>query len=162
MIQVLEKLVLYVGKENEVSLEDAISVVGDSSSLDIEQIVFAATSGEIKLLSANLTRATTDGIPPIALLRATQRHIQRLLLANAWLVNGKTPDEAIKSLRPPVLFMFTNEFRKQLGIWKLPQIEKALDLLTNAESLCKSTGLPERIIGERVLLQLAQMARPTK
>lgn len=158
----LEKLVLYVGNNNKVSLEDAMCVVGDSSSLEIEHIVFAATSGEKNVLSANLTRAAAAGIPTVALLRATQRHVQRLLLAHARLINGKTPNEAIKSLKPPVLFIFTNDFRKQLNVWTPSLIKKALDLLTNAETLCKSTGLPDRIIGERVLLQLAQMANSTK
>jgi len=155
----LEKLGLYVGNNNEVSVEDAMNVVGDSSSLDIEQIVFAATSGNKRLLSANLTRAAAEGIPPIALLRAVQRHLQRLLLANASTINGKTEAEAIKSLRPPVLFMFAEEFRKQLNIWNETLVVKALALLTVAETQCKSTRFPERIVGERVLLQLAQMAK---
>ena len=158
----LVKLALYVGNNNEVSLEDVVSVINDSSSLDIEQIVFAATSGKKDLLSANLTRASLDGIPPIALLRAAQRHMQRLLLAHSGVAKGKTPTEVIKSLKPPVMFLFSNQFRNQLSVWKPATMIKALDLLTNAEVLCKTTGFPDRIVGERALLKLAQMARINK
>ena len=60
------------------------------------------------------------------------------------------------------MFLFSNQFRNQLSVWKPATMIKALDLLTNAEVLCKTTGFPDRIVGERALLKLAQMARINK
>ena len=106
-----------------------------------------------------LHRATAEGISPIVLVRAAQRHFQRLQLAAAACGQGKTPHEAIKSLRPPVLFLFVERFQHQLTIWTEPQLAIALQLLTEAEGQCKSTGAPDQAIGERALMRLAQVAR---
>ena len=155
----LEKLVLYVGDKSEISLEDSENIVGDSSSLSIEKIVFSATSGNIRNVNTSFSIATIDGISPVALLRAAQIHMQRLLLTNAVCASGKTPREAIKMLRPPVLFFFEAEFLKQMSTWPPSDIHKALSLLTLAEIKCKTTGMPERYIGERAFMQLTQLAR---
>ena len=156
----LEKLVLYAGKKTDVSLEDVLAIIGDSGALSIEEIVFAATNGNRKALSTELSRAAAEGLSPITLLRATQRHIHRLLLSGAAHADGKTPAEAMNNLRPPVLFLFAEQFQRQLVTWTPSLLRTAVNLLTKAETQCKSSGLPERVIGERTLFSLAQMVKP--
>ena len=155
----IEKLIVYAGAKSEVSLEDAMAVIGDNGALSIEEIIYAVGCGNRQALETGLHRATAEGISPIVLVRAAQRHFQRLHVAVAACGQGKTPHEAIKSLRPPVLFMFVERFQRQLTIWTEPQLATALQLLTEAEGQCKSTGAPGRAIGERALMRLAQAAR---
>ncbi len=155
----IEKLIVYAGDKSEVSLEDATAVIGDNGALSIEEIIYAAGSGNRQALETGLCRATAEGVSPIALVRAAQRHFQRLHFAAAACGQGKTPREAVKSLRPPVLFMFEERFQRQLSIWTESRLAIVLQLLTEAEGLCKSTGAPDQAIGERALLRLAQVAR---
>ena len=155
----LEKLVLFVGSNSDVSIEDVVAVIGDSSALSIEELIYAATSGDKDTLNENLLRTATEGFSTIALLRATQRHLHRVLLASEAHAGGKAPNEAIKVVRPPVMFMFAQQFLAQLCMWTPSNIRTAIELLTNAEIECKSTGLPQSIIGERALLQLNQIVR---
>ncbi len=155
----IEKLITYAGIKSEVSLEDAIAVIGDSGALSIEEIVYAAGGGNRQALEIGLSRATAEGVSPVALVRAAQRHFQRLHFAVAACDQGKTAREAIKSLRPPVLFMFEERFQHQLSIWTTTRLATALQLLTEAECQCKSTGAPEQAIGARALMRLAQVAR---
>ena len=155
----IEKLILYAGEKPEISLEDAIAVIGDNGALSIEEIIYAAASGDRQVLETGLSRAASEGISPIALLRAAQRHFHRLQMAAAAVTQGKSPAEAVKSLRPPVLFLFTDRFQSQLRIWTAGRLDAALQILTEAELQCKSTGFPDRSIGERTLLRLAQVAR---
>jgi len=155
----LEKLILYAGEKAEVSLEDAIAVIGDNGALSLEEIIYAAAGGDRQALEIGLSRASSEGISTIALLRAAQRHFQRLQMAAAACAQGKSPGDAIKSLRPPVLFLFTDRFKRQLTIWSEAKLATALGLLTEAETQCKSTGYPDRSIGERTLLRLSQVAR---
>ena len=155
----LEKLVLYVGDKTSVSFEDAVNIVGDRSVLSVEEIIFAATSGNRKKLSAGLSHAAINGISSMALLRAAQRHIQRLLLINGLCAKGKKSTDAMKMLRPRVLFLFEEEFRSQTAAWTPSNLTKALNLLTIAEINCKSTGMPEMAVRDRALLQLTQLAK---
>ena len=155
----IEKLIIYAGSKSEVSLEDAMAVIGDSGALSIEQIIYAVGSGNRQALETGLQRATAEGISPVVLVRAAQRHFQRLHFAVAACGQGKTPKEAIKSLRPPVLFMFEEQFQRQLNIWTETRLGRALQLLTEAEGQCKSTGTPNQAIGERALMRLARVAR---
>ena len=157
----IEKLIIYAGEKSEVSLEDATAVIGDNGALSIEEIIYSVGSGNRRAVEVGLSRATAEGVTPIAILRAAQRHFQRLHLAADACAQGKTPREAIKSLKPPVLFLFEKRFERQLVIWSHTRLSEALRMLTEAESQCKSTGFPDQAIGERTLMRLSQVARAT-
>ena len=155
----LEKLALFVGSNTDVSIEDVVAIIGDSSAFSLDELVYTAASGNKDTLNESLLRTAAEGFSTIALLRATQRHLHRLLLASEICAGGKTPNEAMKLLRPPVIFTFAQQFLKQLGVWTPSLIGTALEVLSTAEIECKSTRLPQNIIGERALLRLSQIAR---
>mgnify|MGYP002279672751 CR=1 FL=1 len=71
---------------------------------------------------------------------------------------GRSADQAIKSLRPPVIFKQAERFRGQLRRWPPDRLAAALDLLTAAEMDCKTTGLPAEAICGRALMRIAQAA----
>lgn len=150
----LEKLALYAGEGGHVDLEDAQACVGDSAAAALDDIVFAAGSGEATTLAKSLHRGFAEGIEPIAILRGVQRHFHRLLLCAGRIGAGTTRDQALKSLQPPVFFKRVGEFRSQLGRWPTPSLEIALAKLTEAEIACKSTGIPARAVCENALMGL--------
>ena len=86
----IEKLIVYAGAKSEVSLEDAMAVIGDNGALSIEEIIYAVGSGNRQALETGLHRATAEGISPVVLVRAAQRHFQRLHFAVAACGQGKT------------------------------------------------------------------------
>ena len=154
----LEKLALFAGEEGELGIEDAARALGDSAALSIDDLVHAAASGDFAGLEKQLRRARDDGLAPVSILRAVQRHFQRLQLARAQMDQGKSPPEAMKSLRPPVMFMFADRFRRQLNLWSPARIARAMDLAVEAELECKSTGLPADAVCERAMLRIARAA----
>lgn len=155
----LEKLALFAGEGGELGIEDAAAALGDSAALSIDDLVLAAASGEFTALERQLRRARDDGLAPVSIIRAVQRHLQRLQLARAQMDRGKPPGEAMKSLRPPVMFMFADRFRRQLSLWSPARIAEAMDLAVEAELECKSTGLPAGAVCERAMLRIAHTAR---
>ncbi|MEK9660851.1 MAG: DNA polymerase III subunit delta, partial [Alphaproteobacteria bacterium] len=156
----VEKLVLYVGDTTEVGLDDVSACLGDSVEAAIDDAVMAATDGDYRLLDRTLDRAWSEGISPVAILRAGQRHLQRLHLAGTVAgLPGKSLDAAMASLRPPVFFKLKARFRQQVQNWPRPLLEQAMGRLSEAESLVKTTGTPDRAACGRALLALAQMAR---
>lgn len=155
----LEKLALYGQGQARLSLADCQAVIVDRAGFDSEEAVLACADGDLEGLDRALMRASREGLASVALLRAAQRHFQRLQLARAAMAQGDTLDDALKRLRPPPFFKIAARFRAQLRRWSAPRLHGALERLTEAEIACKSTGHPDRLIAQRVLMQLAHAAR---
>ena len=155
----MEKLVLYVGDVADITLDDAVAAVGDSGALSVEEIIYAAAGGDGPRLDQQLSRAYQDGTSPVAVLRAAIRHFQRLQLAAGEVANGQSADQAMKSIRPPVLFFYADRFKRQLHHWTPDRIGHAQHLLIGAEIDCKSTGLPDQAVCGRALIRLCQSVK---
>ncbi len=155
----IEKLGLYCAGAKEVTLEDCRAVVGEAAAHELDDAVYAAGGGDTMALDRALKSAFQEGISPIAVLRAAQRHFQRLHLVTGQVANGGSLDAAVKGLRPPIFFKLADRFRAQARSWTPDRLATALDLLTEAELGAKSTGQPDRLICQRVLMQIATAAR---
>ncbi|MBM3597367.1 MAG: DNA polymerase III subunit delta [Alphaproteobacteria bacterium] len=156
----LDKLILYVGADTrQVTLDHVMACIGDIAALAMDDMAFAAFDGNHENLIRALGRAGAEGISPVALLRAAQRHAQRLHLAAGLVAGGATPDIAMKSLRPPVFFRLLGQFRKQLQLWSPSQLAAQMERLVEAELRCKSTGLPADAVCGQALAEIALTAR---
>lgn len=154
----LEKLALYMDEGATVSLDDAQACVGDSAAASMDAIIYAAGSGNQAGLDTALRRVLAEGAQPIQILRATARHLQRLQICASHIKDGQSPDQAMKALRPPVIFLFADQFRYQLSIWPVTRLADAIDVLLEAELQCKTTGMPAEIICTRALMRITQGA----
>jgi DNA polymerase-3 subunit delta len=155
----LDKLALYAHGQQNVSLEDAIAAVGDSGALSLDDIVFAAGEGNGGVLDKTIERALREGESTIAILRAALRHFQRLHLALGHMQQGRSADEAMKALRPPVIFLHAEKFKRQLRLWSAERARAALALISEAERDCKSTGVPDEAVCHRALMRICIAAK---
>ena len=155
----LDKLSLYVQGQRTMTLEDAIAAVGDSGALSLEAIAFAAADGSGTALDQHIARAFREGETPIGILRSCLRHFHRLHLAAGYVRDGRSADEAMKALRPPVIFIQEDSIRRQLRLWSPERLRAALALLSEAERDCKSTGIPDEAACHRALMRIALAAR---
>ncbi len=150
-----EKLALFAGEGGTIALEDAVACLGDSAALSLDDIAFAAGAGDMAGLSTALDRAAAEATAPVTILRAAGRHFQRLDAVQTLVAGGMDARTAMTRLRPPVFFRRQAAFRGQLSRWPQGRILAALARLNRAEIECKTTGLPDRAIAERVLIELA-------
>jgi DNA polymerase-3 subunit delta len=155
----LEKLALYAAGQSEVGIDDCRAVIGDAAASDLEQIMFAATGGEITTVDIALSRAFREGANAINIIRAAMRHMQRFHLVCGAVAEGTPIDAALKQLKPPPFFKVADRFRAQARGWPVAHVEAALELLSEAELRCKSTGMPDQLICARALMQIAQAGR---
>ncbi len=152
----LEKLVLYKGTSGGVvELEDAMACVGDSAAITLDDLAFAIGGGDLSGLDRALMRSFEAGSSPVAALRATARHFQRLHLASGAIAGGLSPSDAVKRLRPPVFWKLADRFTTQCESWSPHRLAKALARLLEAETACKATGVPAESIAARALLEIA-------
>ena len=155
----LEKLALYMGAPGPIELADAMATIDDNAATAMDDITLAAGYGDQAKLDKALIRALGEGIHPVQILRATARHFLRLHQAAGMVATGKNPDMAIKSLKPPVMFMQVDSFRTQLQRWRPAHLSDAIDLLVVAEMECKTTGMPIEAVCGRALMRIAQAAQ---
>jgi len=156
----LEKLRLYMGEPGgRVTLADAVACVGDSAALTLDDLAMAVGIGNLALLPRLMDRARQEGAAPVTVLRAVSRHFQRLHLASALVAEGASADSAMKSLRPAVFFKQADIFRAQLARWVPARLDAALAAFTEAETACKTTGVPAETVCQQTMLRIAAMAR---
>jgi len=155
----LEKLALYCRGQKSVSLDDVRAAMGDEAEARSEEAADAAGGGDFARLDIALERLWAAEMSPVAVARSALGHFQRLALAGEWVARGDAPDAAMKKLRPPVHFLRAESFKSQVRRWKAEKIADALDLLLEAETLAKTTGVPAEAAVGRALMNIAAMAR---
>lgn len=156
----LAKLSLYMeGQEpTSISLDDARSVVGDSSAWALDDIASAAAQGDVRQLDLMLERAEARRDSAISILRTLSRRLERLYFVCGLMEESNSYDAAASKLRPPLFFKDKPAFRAQTTKWSAASLGRALELVVEAEGQCKSTGLPDFAIAARTCLQIATAA----
>jgi len=147
-----------MGGPGRVHVEDAIACVGDTAALSMDDLALATADGDHLTAQRVLDRLFSEGTSPIPILRALQRHFQRLHLLAGLINKGKSADQALASLRPPAHFRVAARLRAQLQTWPAERLGSALDLIVTAEIDCKTTGMPTNEICSRAVMQLARAA----
>ncbi|HEY3639375.1 MAG TPA: DNA polymerase III subunit delta [Rhizomicrobium sp.] len=158
----VEKLLLYVHGQKNVTRDDIRAIMGDEAEARIEEACDAAGEGDTKRLDRTLERLWTAGISPVAILRVAMGHFQRLALAKAQVTKGETADAVARRMRPPIHFMRLPGFKIQLRNWSEERLGDALDLLLETEALCKTTAVPAEAVCGRALFTVAAWARLAK
>ncbi|GHD39653.1 DNA polymerase III subunit delta [Thalassobaculum fulvum] len=154
----IDKLALLVGPGGTIDLETAMEAVGDSAALEIDALVSAAAEGRPDGIVPGLDRAFRQGESPIRVLRQAQGYFQRLHLAASRAAEGRSPADAVKSLRPPVFFKAVEPMTRQVARWNPSALAAALARLGEAEIRCKTTGFPDQAECGQALIDVARMA----
>jgi len=155
----LEKLALYCRGQKEVGLDDVRAAMGDEAEARVDEVCDAAATGDLKKLDLALERLWTSDTSPVAVVRPALSHFQKLLQVQTEASRGDSIDFAIKKLRPPLHFSRVNSFKMQAQRWSETKLLDALDLLFEAEALCKTTAVPAEAVLGRALFNVAAMAK---
>jgi len=154
-----EKLALFCAGQKTVTRADAMAAIGDSAAVGVEDAIAGAFEGDGVRLSRALGRLKGDGVAPVAILIAAQRHAQRLQLVASAVASGAPAASAIRALRPPVFFDAAASLERQAKRWSSAQLGRAISLLTEADLRCRSTGSPAQAILGQALQAIDGLAR---
>lgn len=151
----LAKLLLYLGDEKQLTLAQAQAVIGENRDVALDEIALAVGGRQTEALERHLARAFREGVAPVALLRAVQRHFQRLYTVCAAMEAGASPDQAVAGLKPTVFFRHVPAMTSQARSISREKLARALTLLAEAEAECKGGTLAPTLACHRALLRLA-------
>lgn len=157
--QEIKKLCLYALGNDTITLEDVAAVSGDVSALALDAILDELGLGQTPHVLAETQRHIAHGTHASVLLNLALRHMMTLQLLRYDVDNGRATAEAIKSASPPIFFKRQPKIERQLVLWSLPKIERALEVLN--EAVLKTRQLPEvtNIVAERALMDVAALAQ---
>lgn len=151
----LDKLALYAHGQTTVTMEDILAIVQDAGAAELDDMIFAVGSGDIKRAELLIDRLLEEQISVVALLRAAQRHFMRLSLARYQMDAGLSAGEAVKKLSPPVFWKYADSMAGQLRRWPKDKIDRALLRLFETEAAVKKTGSPDTALTAQLLIQMA-------
>jgi DNA polymerase-3 subunit delta len=155
----IDKLILYCTGKKEISADDILAIVGDATETGLEEIAVAAANGEPEKVVADFDRAINAGENPQTVILIALRYFQRLHRLSAQVDQGKSAEEALRSLRPPVHFSVRDALARQVRMWSTAALGDALERLDQAQLQARLKGGMDDTLGERVLFNLASHAR---
>jgi DNA polymerase-3 subunit delta len=156
----IDKLLLYkTGDESKtISLADAAAVMGDTSAMDIDDVVGATFDGDLVTLDRALDRVFAEGGNAVQLVRALQRHADQLHIVSGHAKGGNMEAAMYTARGLPRGGPVRRRFEGHLRRWPLPRLGLALSRILDAELECKTTGFPDQQIARRLCLSLARAA----
>ncbi len=89
--QELEKLILFMGDQRRVRLDDVLAMVGETTTYSGFGLAAAITAGQLQEALAILDKLLESGEEPIALLGVISQRLRRLGLCGEGLAQGKDP-----------------------------------------------------------------------
>lgn len=158
----VEKLALYAAGQGQITEDDVEAVVGDAAELTIDRIVNAAASGDGQCSVRELQRALTAGESAQGIISAIQRHFTRLHRIRASVDAGKSIEQVIGEIRPPVHFKQKDLLAAQSRAWRLETLDAALAGIGVAARTARVSSALEDLLAERLILTLSRLSRPTR
>ena len=155
----LEKLALYCQGQKSISLDDMRAVLGDEAEARTEEASDAAGNGDFTKLDLALSRLWSADMSAVAVIRGALGHFQRLALVKENMARGDNLDKALGQLRPPLHFLRAESFKAQARAWSGERLADALDMLLEAETLSKTTAVPDEALCGRTLMNIAALAK---
>jgi DNA polymerase-3 subunit delta len=156
----LEKLALYLHDQPDrrVRLADAAAVIGDSSALQLDDVIHAAVLGDAAAMERGFERLLAEGEAPQRVLRMASLLLMRLLRLHADASGGKGLEAAVKAARPPIFWKLQDSYLKAMRRWTPSALGEGLALLQDAERRCR-TGQPETAVCRAALASLLRLPR---
>lgn len=128
----IEKLCLYAADKGNIEEEDVIALSGDSSVLSADALSDAAALGQMPALMDALSRMDAGSLSPVAAGPQILRNFQVLHKASIMVEQGVSPNQVVDRMTPPIFFKRKDAVRKQLSLWNVARLDRALGLLSNA------------------------------
>jgi DNA polymerase-3 subunit delta len=152
------KLALYVAGRPRIEVEDVDAIVGDASELALDKVVLAAVAGRVAEALAEHDRAVAAGEGPQTIILALQRHVQRLHRIRAALDAGRSLDEALRAIRPPLHFKQRDAVAAATRQWTTDRLLAAVLRVGEGLKSARLGGTLESAHAERLILEIGRLA----
>lgn len=129
----LRKLALYAHGENAIGREHIDAVVGDASTIDINELIDGVAAGDMAAFEHNFERVLLEGTPPDMVIITAMRHFQLLHELRGKMENHRLGSRVVvDGARPPIFWKRKDAIARILSRLDTQTIEKVLARLEAA------------------------------
>jgi len=154
----IEKIITYKGDDlSPVSLTDAQKICGQAGAQSFDDLSYSMAGNNPKAAMKAYLTLMDEGVADAAILRTIQNHFRRLHLAKSIIAEGRSMDEAMKSLMPPIFFKQEPEFKRQLNRWSQKALANILSKLADLEAQTRQTGMPNETLCAQAVLSISMI-----
>ncbi len=159
MRQEIERLALYIGPGSgrTLDVEELEQHLGVEPDASLQDAALQAFGGRPAPAQSGLRRAFAEGESAVMAVRQASLHLGKLRRINVLQLNGAGAKEAAKAAG--VFWKQEAEMLRQARAWRLEALDAVMDSVNAADVASKSTGLPDQLIAERLLLEISARAR---
>lgn len=151
----IDKLDMYMGERRNVGIDDVRSAVSDVAGANYDDLCYYTANGETDKACAVYDRLIKEGEKAATLVRQLEYHFAKLLDCCAEISAGKSQDEVIRGMRPPLMFYRKNDFLRQLKMWNREYLLNALKILYECERDCKTSNIPDEQCAGYAIMRLS-------
>jgi DNA polymerase-3 subunit delta len=155
----VEKLVLYVRGRTRIEEADVEAAVGDAAETALDRVVMAAASGRAAEAVKECERCVTGGESAQGIILALQRHFLRLHRLRSGTDAGRSMEDLMRALKPPVNFKQKAAIEQQARAWSLGALNAALARIGDATKAARLNSALEETLAESLLLDVGALAR---
>ncbi len=150
----LQKVEIFIKDRKTILFDDVKAVVGDFREYTSFDLAAAVGRKDREKAFLVLHRLLQEGEQPLGLLGSIAWNFRRIMQVKAMEAAGIASDEAMKKLRPPVIFHQVALFKSQMKSYTPEELRKAFPVMLSADRALKSSGLSSRLIMDRMILEL--------
>ncbi len=150
----LEKLALYAAG-TRVSLGIAQACCSAELESTLGLAVSAALAGEPGRCDALLAELAEEGATGPGLLAVLSNQVHRLLRVRAVVETGRSANEALRALQPPVFPSQAAAMMHEVQRWSVASLEALGKAIREADVACKRAGSADLAIVSRLLMAVA-------
>lgn len=155
----IERLAVYLGPGSgrTAGAAELAPFLGVEPEASLSDAAFDAFGGRAAQAQAGLRRAFSEGEAGPSAVRAAGMHLGRLRRIATLTGAGTDGRAAAKSAG--VFWKQEREVLRQTSAWTLDQIDAVQPEVLEADRACKTSGYPDALIAERLILMIAQRAK---
>ncbi|HXY55408.1 MAG TPA: DNA polymerase III subunit delta [Nitrospirota bacterium] len=152
----LEKIEIYIRDRRAITFDDVKAVVGDFREYTTFDLAAALGLKNREKALLILSRLLQEGEQPVALLGSIAWNFRRLIRAKCMQSAGIGYEEIKRKLN--VIFHQSELFQEQMRRFSVDELRDDFDVMLSADKALKSSGLPGRLVLERMILKLCGSA----
>ena len=152
IINEIEKLLIYAYDKNEITLEDVVAVISDSTTPEPDMLCIYFFKNDKKLYFEELNKLLAENISAVWVVRALIRYSINIYITLKKIEDGMDLDNAAGSITPPIFFKHIPDFKRIISKSNLKGILNIMENLYQAEVKLKSTTISDRLVCEELLI----------
>ncbi|HMB48564.1 MAG TPA: DNA polymerase III subunit delta [Afifellaceae bacterium] len=155
----IEKLILYAGRDNPVTLDHVHAAVGENLAFRSDRIIDAALLGRSAGMDDDLTLLRNEGQSASGLATQMLRHLMTMQALRERVDKGSSPRQAVEGARPPIFFKRRDLMIKALSRWPADYLRRARDAAGDAIAASRRQPQLEFELISDALHRIALMSR---